>query len=1096
MDLLENPELCHTLRRLNSKIFKKFYTFMWNGSHVSAVVRYLQRSRSSGDISIKLLESLEASRNTSRFPGMVLSFTENLGGFFRVPEVVDLSADCSNYRPNELLASFLDFLLDTVEEIVKCHSDLTDPLEDEMGIMQEQLTFLAAILGDTPFTCTNNNVLKQVMDVANDAARFLHLYFFTNESHLSRVDLSLAELLKMFQHVEAKIKEHCSLGVPLLPSSTAPTADVDSLFVVNSLVNDLKELLMSRDGGPIADACNGIVTTLLEELMLVSSLLEFFKEEQPPPHVEPVLWIIDSAYEAEYLINTFVVGDIPVWYLTLRLPHVIQKIKLIGIGLEEIKENCNNVKYLIDSFRVGDVPVWYLKPRLSNVIDNIKVVGPEEIKINASVDDGIVVGIEDEATIIVDQLTGGEKQLVVISIFGMPGIGKTTLARKLYDGPAALNRFDRRAWIVVSEKYQRRRLLVDILQSICDLDRDRMSSMDAESLGVEIHKTLKGRRYLIVMDDVWASAVLDDVGRYLPDDGNESRILITSRLKDVAPPGSTVRTLPFLSHEQCWDLLKRKLFRGGDPPPQDLIDVGKKIAALCQGLPLAVVVIAAVLANMGNRKGLWDEVAGNLSFKISTDSSMCMKILELSYEHLPAHLKPCFLYFGAFPEDSEIPVGKLTSLWIAEGFVLEQGQKSARDVAEGYLTDLVDRSLVLIAKSRSGGGVRACSIHDLLRELCLRKAKQENFMNVITDRFSVYERNHRVCIPPESIDVESRPFGLHIRSWLGHWPGISFIYSRMKLLRVLDLSAKNDPINVSGIEQLVHLRYLAVRVTEDHIPPSIGRLENLEFLLLYGPGSVEITEDFLNLVKLRHLHIAEHATFGESCHRRAALAEKSFRMDSLESISGLWIIHEDDEKVLRCFFPRVRRLKCATKPLWDSSEKCHRYVALDDCLTMLESLNISYLGSEYLKLPDTLNLPSSLKKLTLHDFKLSRNEMSMIGRLPKLEALKLLYAVFDGKEWKTNDDEFRELKFLKLDALKIRRWNTCDDHFPRLQRLVMHKCWKLKKFPRSLGDIPTLQVVDIHSCSKSVANSALDVQREQLEYGNDELKIIISGSLW
>ncbi|KAL9148392.1 hypothetical protein ABFS82_12G038400 [Erythranthe guttata] len=1023
---------------------------MWNGSHVSAVVRYLQRSRSSGDISIKLLESLEASRNTSRFPGMVLSFTENLGGFFRVPEVVDLCADCSNYRPNELLASFLDFLLDTVEEIVKCHSDLTDPLEDEIGIMQEQLTFLAAILGDTPFTCTeiertNNNVLKQVMDVANDAARFLHLYFFTNESHLSRVDLSLTELLKMFQRVEAKIKEHCSLGVPLLPSSTAPTADVDSLFVVNSLVNGLKELLMSRDGGPIADACNGIVTTLLEELMLVSSLLEVFKEEQqPPPYAEPVLWIIDSAYEAEYLINTFVVGDIPVWYLTLRLPHVIQKIKLIGFGLEEIKENCNNVKYLIDSFGVGDVPV----------------VGPEEIKVNASIDDGIVVGIEDEATIIVDQLTGGVRQLMVISISGMPGIGKTTLAKKLYDGPAALYRFDRRAWIVVSEKYQRRRLLADILQSICDLDRDRMSSMDAESLGVEIHKTLKGRRYLIMMDDVWASAVLDDVGRYLPDDGNESRILITSRLKDVAPPGST------------------------------------KIAALCQGLPLAVVVIAAVLANMGNRKGLWDEVAGNLSFKISTDSSMCMKILELSYEHLPAHLKPCFLYFGAFPEDSEIPVGKLTSLWIAEGFVLEQGQKSAQDVAEGYLTDLVDRSLVLIAKSRSGGGVRACSIHDLLRELCLRKAKQENFMNVIKDRFSVYERNHRVCIPPESIDVESRPFGLHIRSWLGHWPGISFIYSRMKLLRVLDLSAKNDPINVSGIEQLVHLRYLAVRVTEDHIPPSIGRLENLEFLLLYGPGSVEITEDFLNLVKLRHLHIAEHATFGESCHRRAALVEKSFRMDSLESVSDLWIIHEDDEKVLRCFLPRVRRLKCATKPLWDSSEKCHRYVALDDCLTMLESLNISYLGGEYLKLPDTLNLPSSLKKLTLHDFKLSRDEMSMIGRLPKLEALKLLYTVFDGKEWKTNDDEFRELKFLKLDALKIRRWNTSDDHFPRLQRLVMHKCWKLKKFPRSLGDIPTLQVVDIHSCSKSVANSALDVQREQLEYGNDELKIIISGSLW
>ncbi|KAL8061712.1 hypothetical protein ABFX02_02G103100 [Erythranthe guttata] len=1093
MDLLENPKLSHMLRRLNTKDFKKFNTFMWNGSHVSAVVRYLQRSRSAHDSSIKLLERLEASRNTSRFPGIVLSFTENLSNFFGVPEVLDLSADCDNYRSNELLAGFLDFLLDTVEEIVKCHSDLTDPVEDQIDIMQKQLKFLVVILGDAPFTCIEiertNKVLKQVMDVAKDAARFLHLYFFTDEAQLSRVDLSLAKLLKMFEHVEAKIREHC-LAVPVLPSFTVPTADVDFIFVVSSLVNDLKGLL-SQEGGPIGDVCNGIVTTLLEELMLLRSLLEVFKEQ---PHVELVLWIRDSAYEAEYLINSFVVGDIPAWYLTLRLPRVIQKIKLIGIGLEEIKENYNNVKYLIDSFRVGDIPVWYLKPRLSNVIDNIKL-GPEEIKINASIDDGVVVGFEDEATIIADQLTGGGKQLEVISIFGMPGLGKTTLAKKLYNGPAVSYRFDRRAWVVVSEKYQKRRLLVDILKSIGDLDRDKISSMDAESLGVEIHKILKWRRYLIVMDDLWASAVWDDVRRYLPDDGNGSRILITSRLKDVAPPGiSTVRALPFLSNEQCWDLLKQKLFKSDQDPPQELVDVGKKIAAHCQGLPLAVVVIAAVLANIGNRKGLWNEVAGNLSSKISRDSNMCMNILELSYKHLPAHLKPCFLYFGAFPEDSEIPVGKLTSLWIAEGFILEEDQKSVRDVAEGYLMDLIDRSLVLIAKSRSGGGgVKSCSIHDLLRELCLRKAKEGNFMNVITDRFSVYERHHRLCIPPESINVESRPFGPHIRSWLGHWPDISFIYSRMKLLRVLDLSTKNDLINLTGIEQLVHLRYLAVRVTEDHIPPSIGCLENLEFLLLYGPGNVEIAEAFLNLVNLRYLHITERATFGESCHRRV-LVEKNFQMDSLQSISGLWIIHENDEKVLRCS-PRLRRLKCATKPLWDSSEKCHRYILLD-YLTMLESLNVSYLGSEYIKLSDTLSLPYSLKKLTLHEFKLSWNEMSMIGRLPKLEVLKLLYIVFDGKEWKTNDDEFQELKFLKLNALKIRRWNTSNDHFPKLQRLVMHKCWKLNKFPCSLGDIPTLQVIEIHSCSKSVANSASDVQREQLEMGNEELKLIISGSLW
>ncbi|KAI3462449.1 hypothetical protein Pfo_019112 [Paulownia fortunei] len=484
--------------------------------------------------------------------------------------------------------------------------------------------------------------------------------------------------------------------------------------------------------------------------------------------------------------------------------------------------------------------------------------------------------------------------------------------------------------------------------------------------------------------------------RYLPDDGNGSRILLTSRLKDVAPPDSIIHALPFLSDYQCWDLLQQKLFQKQNFP-QELVEIGKQIATHCQGLPLAVVAIAAVLANKENRKSLWDEVEG---------------------------------------KDRDISVRKLISLWIAEGFI-QKDQKSLREVAEEYLVDLIDRSLVLISKGRSEGGVKACGIHDLLRELCLRKANEENFLNLIK----------KTCQQKKDLDL-------------------------------------------TGIEQLVRLRYLAVRVTKDCIPPSIGRLQNLEFLLFEGPGSIEIPEVLLNLVKLRHLHVKNHATFSESCHRRA-IVEKDFRMNCLESISNIWIIHEDDEQFLRCS-PHLGRLKCGTRPLWDSSEKCRRYLVLD-YLTMLESLNIFYLGSEF-KFSGTINFPTSLQKLTLHEFKLFWKEMSMIGRLPKLEVLKLLYAVFDGKQWKTNDDEFQELKFLKLDALKIQRWNTSSDHFPKLQRLVMQKCWKLKKVPSSLGDIPTLQIIDIHSCSKSVANSALQIQREQLEMGNEELKVIISGS--
>ncbi|KAL0423868.1 UNVERIFIED_CONTAM: putative late blight resistance proteinR1C-3 [Sesamum radiatum] len=547
MDLLENPRLPHMLRRLNTKDFKKFDTFIWNGSHMSAVIRYLRRSFSMDGSSVDLLEDLEASRNTSRFPSKVLSFTWKLRGFFSGP-IVDSS---SNYRTNELLASFLDFLLDIVEEVVKSHANLIHTVEDQIEILQKELKFLIFVLGDALFRCPEieetKNFFKDLGDLAKEAGSFLYLYFFTDEGKQSPIKLQLPKLLRQFKSMEMKVRRHC-LMVSKRPSFVVSTTG-DSLFIVNSLLNDLKDLL-NRDDDLIADVWEE-VEALQEELMVLRSFLEVFKDQQ---HAALVLSTKEVAYEAEYIIKSFVAGDVPVWYLALRFPHVIQKIKLIGIGLEKIRKNYNDVKYLISSFIVGDIPVWYLKLKAPDFLENVTVIGTalEEIKSKEPQKDpneevaaqakkttiDIFVGFEDEQRIIVEQLTDGSKQRQVISIFGMPGLGKTTLAKKLYNNQAGYHWFDRFAWVVVSETYQRRSLLANILESVSDLDRDKILSMDAESLGVQLHRSLKKQRYLIVMDDVWEPFVWDDIGRFLPDDGNGSRILITSRIKEVAPPDS------------------------------------------------------------------------------------------------------------------------------------------------------------------------------------------------------------------------------------------------------------------------------------------------------------------------------------------------------------------------------------------------------------------------------------------------------------------------------------------------------------------------------------------------------------------------------
>lgn len=159
-----------------------------------------------------------------------------------------------------------------------------------------------------------------------------------------------------------------------------------------------------------------------------------------------------------------------------------------------------------------------------------------------------------------------------------------------------------------------------------------------------------------------------------------------------------------------------------------MIDIGKHIAKKCEGLPLAIVVVAGILSKRDQTQDNWKQVAQSVRSCLVDDPKKYMDTLAPSYNHLPLHLKPCFIYLGAFGEDSEIAVRKLIWLWVAEGFIRPEGQKCLEDVAEECLIDLIDRSLVIVSQRRINGGIKLCRIHDLLRELCLREADKENFL--------------------------------------------------------------------------------------------------------------------------------------------------------------------------------------------------------------------------------------------------------------------------------------------------------------------------------------------------------------------------------
>ncbi|PSS29089.1 Late blight resistance protein like [Actinidia chinensis var. chinensis] len=368
-----------------------------------------------------------------------------------------------------------------------------------------------------------------------------------------------------------------------------------------------------------------------------------------------------------------------------------------------------------------------------------KQVGDRSKEYTPTGEEETIVGFEEEVLIIKEQLTGVPKQLDVISIVGMPGIGKTTLAIKVYNDPLVAYHFHIRAWITISQEYVKRDLLCGLLSSVMhhtygvdQMSDEEVNQMSDEKLAQRLYKSLKGRRYFIVMDDIWDRRVWFDLNTCFPNDNNGSRIMFTSRNEHVAllSKSSRLLHLRFLTDDESWVLFQQKVFQRETCPPQ-LTEIGKHIAKKCQGVPLVIVVVAGILTNEEKSPDQWEKVGKTIKSQMTADPQIWLKTLALSYNHLPHHLKPCFLYFGLFPEDYQVPVWKLIWLWMAEGFIRETAEKSLEDVAEEYLTELIGRSLVLVSRRRYDGGVKAFGIHDLLRDFCIKQAEKECFLQQI-----------------------------------------------------------------------------------------------------------------------------------------------------------------------------------------------------------------------------------------------------------------------------------------------------------------------------------------------------------------------------
>ena len=336
-----------------------------------------------------------------------------------------------------------------------------------------------------------------------------------------------------------------------------------------------------------------------------------------------------------------------------------------------------------------------------------------------------IIGRDDDKKCMLDILYQYQDQDVcVVPIVGIGGLGKTTLAQLVYNDDSVVNFFDLRLWVCVSDNFSVKEIIVKILKSATNSEPQ---NVELDQLVKLLHLQITGKKYLLVLDDVWnedvekwcALSVLLKVGE------KGSKILVTTRSIVVAKIMGTIPHpyyLRGLSEGESWTLFAKMAFGLEEQDEnQELLSIGKEIVRKCANVPLAIRVIGSLLRGKGT--SAWLNVRRTSLAEIPGDNNRIMAILRLSYHHLPSSLKYCFVYCALFPKDYEIEKETLINLWMAEGLVSPayEGQ-SFEDVGEEYFQGLLQRCFFQDVTRDKWGSIKSCRVHDLLHDLAIEVA--------------------------------------------------------------------------------------------------------------------------------------------------------------------------------------------------------------------------------------------------------------------------------------------------------------------------------------------------------------------------------------
>ncbi|KAK2973112.1 hypothetical protein RJ640_000639 [Escallonia rubra] len=514
---------------------------------------------------------------------------------------------------------------------------------------------------------------------------------------------------------------------------------------------------------------------------------------------------------------------------------------------------------------------------MNDLLGGLRITGDERLPTTSLVDPGFCGREKDKGAILAQMSLAGEsgsERLRVIPIVGMGGIGKTTLAQKIYNDEEVKNSFDLMAWICVSDKFDEFAITERIYEAI---SLKRCEFKDLNMVQVKLREMISNKKFLLVLDDVWNEKYgkWDVFSRPFHAGAPGSTVIVTTRNFSVA---SIMRSVPDyhleqLGHEEICSILAHHArgWQNFDAHP-GFKETGEAIAKKCRGLPLAAKSLGGLLRTKENPNE-WKDVLDSEIWDLSTGNNDILSALMLSYQHLPSHLKRLFAYCSLFPKDYEFDKRDLVLLWMAEGFLRpSETHREMEDVGFQCFDELSSRSFFQCSKT---GAESRFLMHDLLNDLarhvagrvCFRledKAERDSLLKARHSSFIRHEYDGSQRFEAFSRVRELRTFlplpVFKTCSWDFYLTNqvVNDLLPQLHFLRVLSLSGYNILQLPNTIGNLKHLRYLNVSDTRiKQLPESVSELYNLQTLLLRDCRSLtKLPIEIRNLINLRHLDIS------------------------------------------------------------------------------------------------------------------------------------------------------------------------------------------------------------------------------------------------